>query len=188
MKSIIIIIIALFNLPALAAIEMKSVPSQGSVQFEAIGKPSMMKIKGQAQGPSGILTLADSKVQGEMNFALETLDTGIDLRNEHMKEKYLEVKKYPQAKLIIKDLSLPSSWNPQNAKLQDHPFKGLLHLHGVEKEVEGTLSISEKLKTEARFEIKISDFKIDIPSYLGIKVADVVKVQVLINEFITREE
>lgn len=183
MKSI-IIIIALFNLPALAAIEMKSVPSQGSVQFEAIGKPSMMRIKGQAAGPSGTLTLADSKVQGEMNFALDTLDTGIDLRNEHMKEKYLEVKKYPQAKLVIKDLSLPSSWNPQNAKLQDHPFKGLLHLHGVE----GTLSISEKLKTEARFEIKISDFKIDIPSYLGIKVADVVKVQVLINEFITREE
>ena len=30
-----------------------------------------------------------------------SLDTGIDLRNKHMREKYLEVQKYPNAVLTV---------------------------------------------------------------------------------------
>lgn len=188
MKKIIFAVVGIWTLSAQAAIELKSVANAGKIQFEAVGRPSMVKIKGTATGPEGGFTINKGLLSGEMKFALNSLDTGIDLRNDHMKEKYLEVNKYPHAKLTVKDLPLPSTWSLQNAGLKDFPFKGILQLHGVEKEVSGTLNVSEKLKTEAQFEIKISDFKIDIPSYLGITVADTVKVQVSVNEFTAQEK
>lgn len=188
MKKLIFVMTNIWMFHAQAALEIKSVPTQGKIQFEAVGRPSMVKIKGHAEGPEGGFTVNKGIMSGEMKFALSTLDTGIDLRNDHMKEKYLEVAKFPHAKLTVKELQLPPTWSLQNANLKNFPFKGTLQLHGVEKEISGVINVSEKLKTEAQFEIKISDFKIDIPSYLGITVADTVKVQVSVNEFSTQEK
>ena len=55
--------------------------------------------------------------------------------------------------------------------------------HGVEKEITGVYNIeSGQLKSSAQFEIKLSDFNIDIPVYLGVKVADVVKINVFFDK------
>lgn len=173
---------------AATTVELKTTPGNGKVQFEAVGRPAMVKIKGQAEGPQSSLTIQKGLLSGELTFPLKSLDTGIDLRNEHMKEKYLEIGKYPEARLKIKDLQLPEGWSPQNATLKEFPFKGILNLHGVEKEINGVVSVSDSLKAEAQFEIKISDFKIDIPSYLGVTVADRVTVLVSLNEFAKQEK
>ena len=61
----------------------------------------------------------------------------VELRTTHMREKYLEVEKFPEAKLVIKDLDIKSG-----AKV---PFKGNLTLHGVTKELTGEASVEHRM-------------------------------------------
>lgn len=172
-----------FSLAAQAELSLKTNPQQGKVEFEAIGKPSMLKIKGEGEGAVADFKVTAQTVNGEIHFDVNTLKTGIELRDEHMKTKYLHVKDHPRAILRIKDLKLPDTWSIKNAALKEQTFKGVMTLHGQQKEVTGTFTIgSNKLDGTAEFEIKLSDFKVDIPQYLGVKVADIVKVKVSFNE------
>ncbi|MBK7889972.1 MAG: YceI family protein [Bdellovibrionales bacterium] len=64
------------------------------------------------------------------------------------------------------------------------PFQGKLSLHGVEKPITGIAEVdttkdSPSVSTE--FKVLVSDFKIDIPTYLGIKVADEVTIKTRMN-------
>lgn len=164
---------------AQALTEIKTVPTAGRIQFEAVGRPSMIKIKGEGEGASSSLQLNQNKISGEFLFKLESLKTGIDLRDEHMKEKYLQIKNNPVARLTFTNFQLPAGWTLQNAALTGAPFRAKLFLHGIEREIAGVFNIeSAQLKSSAQFEIQLSDFKIDIPNYLGVKVADSVKINV----------
>lgn len=83
MKTVLIILSLAFSSLAFAA-PLKADKSKGQVVFEAVGKPSFLKIKGQGEGPEGEVSVAD-KVTGSFKFKMATLDTGIGLRNDHMK-------------------------------------------------------------------------------------------------------
>lgn len=179
MKKLLFITAIIFCFFAQAAVEVKTAPSQGDVQFEAIGKPSMVKIKGKGEGAVAALTVDQGKVNGDIRFKLETLNTGIGMRDDHMKEKYLQVKEHPEAVVTFKDVAIPAAWSVKSPVLPETDFKAQMKLHGVEKEISGKLQIENaKLTGRANFEIKLSDFNIDIPTYLGVKVADIVKVSV----------
>lgn len=156
---------------------------KGSVTFQAVGKPSAIKINGTGEATKGNLALgADKKVAGVLTFDLKSLTTGIDMRDHHMKEKYLEVEKFPTAQLTIKDLAVPDSLlNSTAAEAKDLAFTGKLKLKGVEKDVKGVAQIKRdgaNLQLTANFSIQIEDFGIDIPKYLGITVANEVKIEV----------
>jgi polyisoprenoid-binding protein YceI len=146
------------------------------VEFLAVGRPSLIKIRGtstrelQAQ-----LSVSNGTVSGTFQFKLETLDTGIGKRDEHMKDKYLEVSKHPMATLQIQPVAL----TPGSEK----PFEGTLELHGVKKPVSGKVVFTESSTAkaygaDANFVIKLQDFAIDIPRFAGITVADEVQIQV----------
>lgn len=156
--------------------------SGGTVEVLAIGKPSFIKIRGKGEAPSGALQVEGKRASGKIEFELATLDTGIGLRNEHMRDKYLHVKEHPKAKLEIQNLDLPKEWTPAQAKLDGASFTGKLNLHGVIQDVKGTFTVGEKRDVTAEFKIKLTDYKIDIPEYLGVKVADEVTVSVRIDE------
>jgi polyisoprenoid-binding protein YceI len=173
--------------PTAALTEITSTPDKGAVEFEATGRPAMVKIKGHGEGPTSKLVLDGKKVSGELSFKMDTLDTGIGMRTEHMKERYLETAKFPTAVLKITDLTLPDAWTSKTAALKDQAFKGKLTLHGVEKEVSGIVNVSNSLSAQADFEIKISDFGVAIPTYLGITVADTIKIHVAVNELTVHE-
>lgn len=153
----------------------------GSSEFVAVGKPSALKIKGQGAGLAGDLKLEGKSVSGTFTFDMDKFVTGIDLRDHHMKEKYLEVPKYPKATFSLETLALPSNPGTDGFKKDGVPFTGKLTLHGVTLPVSGTIDIataSGVTQGDGQFEIKISDFKIDVPKYLGITVADSVQVKV----------
>jgi hypothetical protein len=50
-------------------------------------------------------------------------------------------------------------------------------LHGKEKKVDGTYTVQNG-EVKAHFPLTLTDYGIDIPSYLGIVVADTVNVDV----------
>lgn len=163
--------------PGFAA-KLVSQPRPGEVVFEAVGRPAMMKIKGQGPAPTGEFTVEKGKASGTAELDLRTLETGMSLRDSHMKDKYLEVAKHPKAKLTVDAFDVPADFTA-GTSLGEKPFKGTLLLHGVEKAVEGVFSFEGGV-ANARFETKLSDYGIAVPSYMGITVADTVKVSVTI--------
>ncbi len=169
-------------LSASMALAMKLDPEKGSSEFLAIGRPAAIKIWGKAKGPSGDLQIQkDEKeivINGEAVIDMDTFDTGIAMRDQHMKEKYLETGKAKNAILKIENLKLPRAIFTKGGEMK---FPAKLQLHGVEKPVEVVMNISSKdgaLVSVSKFKIKISDYEIQIPSFSGITVADSVDVTV----------
>lgn len=153
---------------------------ESRVEFLAIGRPSALKIHGKGGPLKGKLGLQNNQIAGVIDVDLNTFDTGIGLRNSHMKEKYLHTTQYPNAQLTIQKVQLPEGWRQMEKKFEDIGFEGLLKLHGIEKPVTGKMNFTQTGKVidgSAQFRLKISDFQIDVPSYAGIKVADEVAVQ-----------
>ena len=117
---------------------------------------------------------------GSLVVDLRTLDTGIGLRNEHLRENYLEVDKGPGfdtatfSEIELRGLS-------RDAPEGKGSFAGLLTLHGVTKTVVGAVDVRQAgvgLRVNASFSVKLSDYSIRKPRYLGVGVKDTVQVEV----------
>lgn len=143
------------------------------VEFEAVGNPGFLKIHGKNGKLDGFLHELGDKVSGSMVVDLNDLDTGIPLRNQHMKEKYLDVKKYPKAVLILKDF--PN-------KEGEVEGKGDLIIREISKPVDIRAVVQhdgDKRNVKADFGFKISEYpSLGIPSYLGVSVAEQVRIHV----------
>jgi polyisoprenoid-binding protein YceI len=165
----------IWTLPAAAAASKTWKVAESQVTFQAVGKPGFIRINGKNAKVDGSSTWDGTQLQGEYKVKLSDLETGLSLRDQHMKEKYLEVQKYPEAILTLD----PIPWNASSES--SLPFKGKLKLHGVEQAIEGQAKLSpngSQLAVEASFELILSQFKIDIPVYAGITVAEKVDVKV----------
>ena len=71
----------------------------GDVVFQAKGFPTFITIKGETKNLDGTLKVEGGKAMGSFKVAMTSLKTGMDLRDDHMINKYLEAKKFPQATL-----------------------------------------------------------------------------------------
>lgn len=152
--------------------------TKGHVEFLAIGKPSAIKIRGKGDDLKSEVQWKEKQLSGKFKFNLESLDTGIGLRTNHMKEKYLETGKFKNAELELKAIAFTQDLCTESLQLMNTPFEGRFKLHGIEQAVKGEFDVkSEKGKghTQVRFNLNITDYKIEIPVYLGIKVADQVQ-------------
>ncbi len=181
LKSFRLLLCLLLATSAEASTKYKTTSStEGHLEFLALGRPAMIRIKGESVGPDGVLTLSEGFAQAEFHLKLAELNTGIEMRDKHMKEKYLEIEKNPEAILTIENLTLKSQDQDQ-----DVPFEGQLALHGQNKKVNGLLSYktssSAQKTAHAEFKFKLSEFAISIPSYAGITVADEVQIKLDLN-------
>jgi len=161
--------------------------SKNSVEFLAVGKPAAIQIAGklkEGSSLSGTLTIDGAAVKGEASLPLAGLDTGIELRNAHMKEKYLEVQKFPKAVITLTQLTLPGVVTAPSFSADKIPFQGTLLLHGVTQPIAGTVKAKKQEKElELLFDFKVSlgEFGIEIPSYLGIQVTQAVLTTVKVS-------
>jgi polyisoprenoid-binding protein YceI len=114
-------------------------------------------------------------VRGALRVELQTLETGIGIRDRHMKNNYLEVEKGPEfATAIIEDIRVE--------KLEGKTvFSGMLTLHGQKRKVTGAAELQQKdgrIRVQAQFPLKVSDFDIPAPTYLGVGVRDEIQIKV----------
>ena len=132
---------------------------------------------------SGTLRRAgpDASYAGALRVDLLPLDTGIELRNSHLRENYLEVtrgEQYRYAALTGIALAAPL---PTDAARHETSFSATLTLHGVERAVTGEAELSrrdETIRVQAAFSLSIEAFDIPPPRYLGVGVRDEVNVRV----------
>lgn len=146
--------------------------AQGQTEFLAIGRPSALRIHGKGNAPKGSIRVEGSKASGVITFDLSSLDTGMSLRNQHMKEKYLETDRYPTAKLTIKDLIVPQSLREGDGT-ETVTFTAPLSLHGVEKDVTVKSSLrrtGEQMSIDANFKTRLEHFNISAPSFAGVTI------------------
>jgi polyisoprenoid-binding protein YceI len=133
---------------------------------------------------SGSVVLGAGKplpLTGDLSVDLASIGTGIGLRDQHLREKYLEVAKGPGFDTaVLSDLRL-SDADGEGFEGRTG-FSGLLLLHGVKRAVSGTGEIRRAgtaVHVEATFRLTLTDFGIEPPEYLGVGVANrlLVKVQ-----------
>jgi polyisoprenoid-binding protein YceI len=159
-------------------ITMNLAQVKSAVTFEAVASPGSLKIRGELLKDSkdpitGSFVLKGKVLSGKAKLHLEALDTGIGMRTKHMKEKYLEVPKFPDADLTLNDVILSDSSSDKT------PFTGTLVFHGQTKPIKGTLVSNRKdgvLDLDFQFQVSLGNFGIEQPSFMGIKVADIVDV------------
>jgi polyisoprenoid-binding protein YceI len=126
---------------------------------------------------SGTLTLDQAKparLTGDVSMDLATIDTGIGLRNQHLRENYLEVAKGKGFdKAVLSEILMNDA--DGEAFEGRTPFTGMLLLHGVKHPVEGTAEIHRDglgRRVQAEFPLVLTDFQITPPLYLGVGVAN----------------
>ncbi len=139
-----------------------------SAQAQSLGIDVTLK-------PAGSFTAKTSKVKGfayqngdtvtaeNILVDLRSLDTGIALRDKHLKERMM-VQKYPVAKLV-------------KASGKGGKGKATLQIKGTTQEVEGTYKIADG-KLEAEFKMLASKIDITGVKYMGVGVSDEVVVHI----------
>jgi len=166
------------------------------VKFES--KAPLEQVIGTSSKITGTISFDPQEViktaKGDLVVDLTSLKTGISLRDEHLQSAdYLNVVQYPKATLTI--LSVESDDRKSINPGQTVPVtaKGQLNLHGVEKEVTITGTVSylseipemvkmgypgDLLNVDASFKINLSDFCIQRPQFLMLKLSEEIIVSV----------
>lgn len=120
-----------------------------------------------------------SRLTGEVVVDLKTLDTGIGLRNTHMRDNYLEVGRgdgFDRA--VLSEIVLKGE---AAAAAGATTFTATLLVHGTRKPVSGQVRIARTgadVRVDASFPVNLPDFGIPEPRYLGVGVKDQVQVKV----------
>lgn len=160
-------------------------------------------IVGHTSAVSGKVTIDDSldlskPIEASFDVDLAQIDTGIELRNEHMRDNFLETKKYPKATFVLKKIENPQVLKPgQKVTLQ---ATGDFSLHGktVSKKVPVDVTYIKKcpsteandakspakapgcdlLQIKATFSVPFKDHSIQRPEIVFQKLADTVIVTI----------
>ena len=101
---------------------------------------------------------------------LNSIDTGIGLRNRHMRENYLNTDKWPYTKytgrIIKSSLVEQAVWNVTT--------EGTMFIHGLEQPLSVTGRIEQveagSYRVTVNFTIRLSDYGIEIPSLMFLKI------------------
>lgn len=149
-----------------------SVPLRPGGAFEA--KTQSLWGRLRASGARPVL------LGGELSADLATIDTGIELRNRHLRETYLEVAKGAGFdKAVLSQIKVAAA--DGQAFRGKSAFTALLLLHGVKQQVAGSCEIrseSSGVRVEASFPLALRDFGIEPPQYMGVGVGNRLLVKV----------
>ncbi len=147
--------------------------SEAKVGFTCIGPGGL-----HVSGTGSELQLQDKGDVLLVTVPLGAVTTGIDLRDTHMREKYLETGQYPTAELSV---PRPGVKFPADGETVEASAPGTLTLHGKSQAVTVHYKAVRKgnaYEVKADFHINMNDYGIVTPSYLGITVKPGVDVAV----------
>jgi polyisoprenoid-binding protein YceI len=118
-------------------------------------------------------------ITGRFEVNLNSLDTGLQLRNQHMRENHLETDRFPMAIFTISSLEPGKIASLAPGQTVSLIIEGDLKLHGVTKSyrIPGELTYSREgnrhhLTGQAQWGINLQDHDIHRPRYLFMKLAE----------------
>jgi polyisoprenoid-binding protein YceI len=140
------------------------------------------RIDGYVFWPGDSLASGTAYDKSELYFEVEldALDTGIDLRNRHMRENYLETDRFPYASYrgtIESVAALPSGgWRVHS--------KGKLSIHGVERDYSIQCDVDKDgagYSLKSSFQVRLPDFKIKVPSLMFMKISETIELELTVH-------
>ena len=150
--------------------------AEGYAEF--VSNAPLLEFKGKSDHLHGLIDLDQNLV--DFYIDLSTLDTGINLRNRHMRDSYLETDRCPFGEFTGE---LTSDFDPDLYEEQDVTVKGTFKMHCItrEKEITGTIRPSDDgLKVDASWSVLLDDYDIDRPRVVFYELADEQKVNISI--------
>ena len=154
--------VVLLAAPAFAQVERAG---GASATFSGKG-PAGFKLEGKSEQVS----VKDDGKTVAISVPLATLKTGIDLRDRHMREKYLEVEKYPDAVLQVPWSAIQL---PADGQTSTQTVPGKMTLHGKTHDVSVTYTLKrtgETYDASGKVPLNLKDYDILLPNYLGVTV------------------
>ena len=129
-------------------------------------------------------SLGDS-ITVHLEVDMASLDTGIPMRNQHMRDNHLETKRFPRAIFDGGTIADPKSASRLEAgKPASLDLEGTFTLHGVSRRIV-VHAVTTYLKDhgsriafQAEFPVALSDYGISRPQFLFLKLAEVQIVRV----------
>lgn len=195
MKKVLLAALLISAAPLFADGRTYTITDDGKNYATFESEATLETIKGTTTKISGTIT-ADPANAGAstatITVDLSALDTGISMRNEHMRgEKFLNTEKFPTATFKTVSVSGAKSVAPnQPVELQ---LTGDFTLHGVTKRItvparvvvipENDMTKSSRgpgdwIHGTVTFPIKLTDYSITVPEKLMMKLANDVSVKV----------
>jgi len=155
-----------------------NVTGKPKVSFSAAGNPGALDIEGEAD----TVTAADDGTTLTITVPMASVHTGIDLRDEHMNDKFVQIAQFPNVTLAIPKASI--QWPTDTGKGVDGTVTGSFTAHGVSKDVPVTYNVRKSklgYRVNAKFDFDVTQHGIEIPSYLGITVDPKMHAQAVID-------
>jgi polyisoprenoid-binding protein YceI len=150
-----------------------------------ISRASIQEVEGVTDRIDGYVLLSSERlsttfVRSETEFYFEvdlaSLDTGISLRNRHMRDNYLEVRDYPYVTL---EGSIASVEAAPGGGFRVEGI-GRMGLHGIERVVSTPCEVAEEgegYRARCAFQVLLSDYGIKIPRVMFLKLANEIQIE-----------
>jgi polyisoprenoid-binding protein YceI len=171
------------------------IESDGMSRVSFTSDAPLETIVGTTSKASGTLRIdlakPENDASGEVVVDIRTLRTGVDLRDEHLRgEDFLNAGAYPSATFKLSKVSLGGKALFPGATASG-TVQGTLTIRGKSKEVSAPLSLAyfgwnedlerfaikdDLMRVRVKFNIKLSDFGIEVPSLVGSKLSEVVEI------------
>ena len=162
-------------------------PGSDSVFFRSTA--SLEFIEGKTGSLTGWIDWDPAAPQGSatgiLQVDLRTLKTGIETRDEHMRDRHLHTEKYPMAWFQLTDLSkMPET------VIEDSTYhavaQGFFYIHGVRRRLKAPIEFAmqgadPELSATVTFELKLDEFRIDRPRALFLKLAETIEVEAVLS-------
>lgn len=172
------------------AAEYRLDPRQGTDTVHIESSAKLEFLDGETQVIAGQFDFDPGQPQkgatALLSVDLRTLKTGIDKRDQHMRENHLHTDEFPFCFFEITSLD----GMPQ-ALVLDSVYTatavGQFYIHGVKREIVAHLTISAiddttepgRLRVRAEFEIHLDDFNIPRPRALFLKLAKTIEITIV---------
>lgn len=163
-----------------------AVESGGGSEITFISEAPVESFEGVTDQVTGSIMADPSSLEGpveiEIRVDLASLDTGIGLRNRHMRENHLHTDEHPYAvfragRVVAVDSPILSGSGVTGVELE-----GELDLHGVVRPMTVRADLAHGpdgvLEVSCGFEVLLSDHGIPRPKFLVMKLADEQRVEV----------
>lgn len=193
------LILAAFGTAQSEVKTFKTLPNDAKNVVEFTSDAPMEKIVGKTSSIAGAIDIdvhdlaSASKAHFEVD--LNTLDTGIGLRNQHMRENHLETEKFPTATFTLARFVSSDKKGIGPGETANVVAEGEFKIHGVGKTyqipVKLYYAVSDKatqtrlggsmgalLNASAEFTVKLADHEIKRPELLFMKLAPEQKIEV----------
>lgn len=153
------------------------VADDGYVEF--VSSAPLLEFTGKSDHLTGMIDFDENLA--DFYVDLTTLDTGINLRNNHMRDSYLETDDFPFAEFTG---SLIDPYDFEKGGKQEVMVAGTFRIHGVEQEMEIKGSLTKngnEIDLQANWTVLLEDHDIRRPRVVFYELAQEQKVSISIT-------